>query len=66
MAKRPPKQTYYERSEEYAKQVSGEIIEQIKKGTAPWHEALEAGGTNRSDECSHRESLHRRATACIS
>ena len=36
MAKRPAKQTYYERSEAYAKQVSGEIIEQIKKGTAPW------------------------------
>ena len=60
MAKRPAQQTYYERSEAYAKQVSGEIIEQIKKGTAPWHEALEAGGTNRSDECSDRESLHRR------
>ena len=45
MAKRPPKQTYYERSEAYAKQVSGEIIEQIKKGTAPWQKALEAGGT---------------------
>ena len=45
MAKRPPKQTYYQRSEAYAKQVSGEIIEQIKKGTAPWQEALETGGT---------------------
>ena len=39
MAKRPAQQTYYERSEAYAKQVSGEIIEQIKKGTAPWDEA---------------------------
>ena len=29
MAKRPPKQTYHQRSEEYAKQVSSEIIEQI-------------------------------------
>ena len=36
MAKRPPKQTYRQRSEDYAKQVSSEIIEQIKKGTAPW------------------------------
>ena len=35
MAK-PPKRTYRQRSEEYAKQVSSEIIEQIKKGTAPW------------------------------
>ena len=29
MAKRPAKQTYFRRSEEYAKQVSSEIIEQI-------------------------------------
>ena len=36
MAKRPPKRPYYQRSEDYAKQVSSEIIEQIKKGTAPW------------------------------
>ena len=43
MAKRPPKQTYYERSEAYAKQVSGEIIEQIKKGTAPWMKPWKPG-----------------------
>ena len=43
MAKRPPKQTYYERSEDYAKQVSGEIIEQIKKGTAPWMKPWKPG-----------------------
>ena len=43
MAKRPPKQTYYERSEAYAKQVSGEIIEQIKKGTAPWQKPWKPG-----------------------
>ena len=43
MAKRPPKQTYYERSEDYAKQVSGEIIEQIKKGTAPWQKPWKPG-----------------------
>ena len=66
MAKRPPKQTHYERSEGYAKQVSGEIIEQIKKGTAPWQEALEAGGTNRSDEYSDRAKPTPEGTACIS
>ena len=43
MAKRPAQQTYYERSEAYAKQVSGEIIEQIKKGTAPWQKPWKPG-----------------------
>ena len=43
MAKRQPKQTHYERSEDYAKQVSGEIIEQIKKGTAPWMKPWKPG-----------------------
>ena len=43
MAKRPPKQTHYERSEAYAKQVSGEIIEQIKKGVAPWQKPWKPG-----------------------
>ena len=43
MAKRPPKQSHYERSEAYAKQVSGEIIEQIKKGTAPWQKPWKPG-----------------------
>ena len=43
MAKRQPKQSHYERSEAYAKQVSGEIIEQIKKGTAPWQKPWKPG-----------------------
>ena len=43
MAKRPPKQTYFQRSEDYAKQVSSEIIEQIKKGTAPWQKPWKPG-----------------------
>ena len=43
MAKRPPKRTYYQRSEDYAKQVSSEIIEQIKKGTAPWQKPWKPG-----------------------
>ena len=32
------KKTLWQRSEDYAKKVSGEIIEQIKKGTAPWQQ----------------------------
>ena len=43
MAKRPPKQTYYQRSEDYAKQVSSEIIEQSKKGSAPWMKPWKPG-----------------------
>ena len=43
MAKRPAKQSHYERSEAYAKQVSGEIIGQIKKGTAPWQKPWKPG-----------------------
>ena len=42
MAK-PPKRTYFQRSEDYAKQVSSEIIEQIKKGTAPWQKPWKPG-----------------------
>ena len=33
----------WKRSEDYAKQVSGEIIEQIKKGTAPWQKPWKPG-----------------------
>ena len=42
MAK-PPKRTYRQRSEDYAKQVSSEIIEQIKHGTAPWQKPWKPG-----------------------
>ena len=48
MAKRQPKQTHYERSEAYAKQVSGEIIEQIKKRHSALAKALEGRG-NKSE-----------------
>ena len=33
----------WKRSEDYAKKVSGEIIEQIKKGTAPWQKPWKPG-----------------------
>ena len=33
----------WKRSEEYAKKVSGEIIDQIKKGTAPWQKPWKPG-----------------------
>ena len=33
----------WKRSEEYAKKVSGEIIGQIKKGTAPWQKPWKPG-----------------------
>ena len=37
------KDSPWKRSEDYAKQVSGEIIEQIKKGTAPWQKPWKPG-----------------------
>ena len=37
------KKTLWQRSEDYAKKVSGEIIEQIKKGTAPWQKPWKPG-----------------------
>ena len=60
MAKRPPKRTYYQGSEDYAKQVSSEIIEQIKKGTAPWQKPWKPGEQQLPVEFSYRESLHGR------
>ena len=30
------KQSFWKRGEDYAKKVSGELIEQIKRGVAPW------------------------------
>ena len=37
------KKTLWQRSEDYAKKVSGELIEQIKKGTAPWQKPWKPG-----------------------
>ena len=59
MAK-PPKRTYRQRSEDYAKQVSSEIIEQIKKGTAPWQKPWKPGEQQLPVEYRDRESLHGR------
>ena len=35
--------SFWERGEEYAKKVSGEIIEQIKAGVAPWQKPWKPG-----------------------
>ena len=37
------KKTFWKRSEDYAKKVSGEIIEQIKAGVAPWQKPWKPG-----------------------
>ncbi len=37
------KKTFWQRSEDYAKKVSGEIIEQIKAGVAPWQKPWKPG-----------------------
>ena len=38
--------SFWERGEEYAKKVSGEIIEQIKAGVAPWQKPWKPGEQN--------------------
>ena len=60
MAKRPPKQTYYQGSEDYAKQVSSEIIEQIKHGTAPWQKPWKPGEQHSPSNLATGKSLHGR------
>ena len=37
------KKSFWQRGEDYAKKVSGEIIEQIKAGVAPWQKPWKAG-----------------------
>ena len=37
------KKTFWQRSEDYAKKVSGEIVEQIKAGVAPWQKPWKPG-----------------------
>ncbi len=37
------KKTFWQRSEDYARKVSGEIIEQIKAGVAPWQKPWKPG-----------------------
>ena len=37
------KQSFWKRGEDYAKKVSGELIEQIKRGVAPWQKPWKPG-----------------------
>ena len=37
------KKSFWERGEDYAKKVSDEIIEQIKRGDAPWQKPWKPG-----------------------
>ena len=54
----------WKRSEDYAKQVSGEIIEQIKKGTAPWQKPWKPGRLKRRRTLPPGSGT-REGTACI-
>ena len=42
--------SFWQRGEDYAKKVSSEIIDQIKRGDAPWPEAVEAGRVAKAHE----------------
>ena len=37
------KKSFWQRGEDYAKKVSGEIIDQIKRGVAPWQKPWKPG-----------------------
>ena len=37
------KKSFWQRGEDYAKKVSGELIEQIKRGVAPWQKPWKPG-----------------------
>ena len=43
--------SFWQRGEEYARKVSGELIEQIKAGVAPWQKPWKPG-----ESCSRRTS----------
>ena len=53
------KQSFWQRGEDYAKKVSGELIEQIKAGVAPWQKPLEAGGAGHPGEFFDRQEVQR-------
>ena len=39
--------SFWQRGEDYAKKVSGEVIEQIKAGAAPWQKPWKPGARRR-------------------
>ena len=57
------KKSLWQRSEDYAKKVSGEIIEQIKAGSRAVAETLEARRELHAAKLLYRQALHRRQRA---
>ena len=51
--------TFWERGEEYAKKVSGEIIEQINRGDAPWQKPWKPGEQSTPEDFSTLRRLSR-------
>ena len=46
------KKSFWQRGEDYAKKLSGELIEQIKRGVAPWQKPWEPGEQSTSENFS--------------
>ena len=53
------KKSFWKRGEDYAKKVSGELIEQIKAGSRALAKAVEAGGAEHPGEFFDRQEVHR-------
>ena len=54
------KKSFWKRGEDYAKKVSGELIEQIKAGSGALAEAVEAGRADQRRKLLDRQEVHRR------
>ena len=54
------KKSFWQRGEDYAKKVSDEIIDQIKRGVAPVAEAVEAGAADQRRKLLDRPEVQRR------
>ena len=59
------KQSFWQRGEDYARKVSGELIEQIKRGVAPWQKPWKPGEQSTPENFLDRQEVQRAATACI-
>ena len=52
------KQSFWKRGEDYAKKVSGELIEQIKRRSGALAKAVETGGAEHPGELLDRQEVH--------
>ena len=54
------KKSFWQRGEDYAKKVSDELIDQIKRGVAPWQKPWKPGEQISAENFSTGKRLHRR------